>query len=68
MTCSLEPEENEGMVGEALEAHAKLEVVRRDRRFPAEMIPFQEKTGWFRLLPSEETDGFSGVVIKKAEG
>jgi 16S rRNA (cytosine967-C5)-methyltransferase len=67
MTCSLEPEENEEMVGEAMEAHPELEVVRRDRRFPAEMLPFQEKTGWFRLLPSRETDGFSGVVIKKAE-
>lgn len=66
MTCSLEPEENEAVVEAALEAHRDLEVVRRDRRFPAEMLPYQEKTGFFRLLPSKETDGFTGVLLRKA--
>lgn len=68
MTCSLESEENEAVVDSALAAHPEMEVVRRDRRFPPEMLGFQEKTGFFRLLPSDETDGFTGVVLKKAEG
>lgn len=66
MTCSLEPEENEAVVESLLAAHPEIEMVRRDRRFPTEMLAHQEKTGFFRLLPSEETDGFTGVVLKKA--
>lgn len=68
MTCSLEPEENEEMVGAVLESHPELTQVKRDSRFPKEMLAYQEKTGFFRFLPSDETDGFTGVVLKKAGG
>ena len=67
MTCSLEPEENEAVVEAVLASHPEMDMVRRDRRFPQEMLAHQDKTGFFRLLPSEETDGFSGVVLKKRE-
>lgn len=68
MTCSLEPEENEGVVEALVASHPELEAVRRDRRVPEEMVPHQEKSGFFRLFPSAETDGFTGVILHKTAG
>ncbi len=62
-TCSLEPEENEGVVLRFLEAHAEW---RLDP--PAEFpIPF-EPPGVLRCLPHKHgTDGFTAFRLRRGE-
>lgn len=68
MTCSLEPEENEEVVERVTADHPEMSFVRRDARFPKELLLFQEQSGFFRILPSTRTDGMTAAVLKKAEG
>jgi len=68
-TCSLEPEENEQVVGRALAACPGFRVLRApdlSREFPA-LIPFFGEDGFFRTRPDlHEMDGFFAAVLTTA--
>jgi len=66
ITCSLEPEENEDVVGEFIAKHPEMSLVKRDARFPRELLAHQEQSGIFRILPRDRTDGITGAVLQKA--
>jgi 16S rRNA (cytosine967-C5)-methyltransferase len=66
ITCSLEPEENEDVVGEFIAKHPEMSLVKRDARFPRELLAHQEQSGIFRILPRDRTDGITGAIMHKS--
>jgi 16S rRNA (cytosine967-C5)-methyltransferase len=62
-TCSLEPEENEGVVGAFLESHAGWQVDR-----PTDFPVAPDAAGFIRCLPHVHgTDGFTAVRLVRAD-
>jgi 16S rRNA (cytosine967-C5)-methyltransferase len=62
-TCSLEPEENEGVVDAFLAAHPDWEVDEPPAGFPVKA----DARGLIRLLPDRHgTDGFTAVRLRRA--
>ncbi|MGD0008410.1 MAG: hypothetical protein ABSE93_07700 [Terriglobia bacterium] len=65
-TCSLEPEENEKVLGEVLSEEPRFRTLTSQEfalDYPA-LIPFVKPDGWFRTRPDEHgTDGFNAVVV-----
>ena len=62
-TCSLEPEENEGVVGAFLKSHAGWRVDR-----PADFPIAPDAAGFVRCLPHVHgTDGFTAVRLARAD-
>ena len=61
-TCSLEEEENEGVVAKALRALPDLHLVPIDP--PDALAPFVAGAR-FRLFPDEHTDGFTAHLLRR---
>ena len=69
VTCSLEPEENEGVVAAVISARADAAPERPDGdRLPAPLRTALRKDGFFRVPPGASNDGFSAVVLRKGGG
>ncbi|MBK8597401.1 MAG: hypothetical protein IPP07_22100 [Holophagales bacterium] len=66
VTCSLEPEENEGVVAAVLSARADAAVERPGGDgLPAPLRSALRPDGFFRVPPGPSNDGFSAVVLRK---
>ena len=69
VTCSLEPEENEGVVAVVLSARADAVPERPDGEgLPAPLRATLRPDGFFRVPPGASNDGFSAVVLRKCGG
>ncbi len=69
VTCSLEPEENEGVVAAVFSARADAAPERPDGEgLPAPLRAALRKDGFFRVPPGASNDGFSAVVLRKCGG
>jgi 16S rRNA (cytosine967-C5)-methyltransferase len=66
-TCSLEPEENDGVVAEVL--RARTDFVRMDAaKFVNANVARWVDDGVLRLTPEAGTDGFTATVLRRASG
>jgi 16S rRNA (cytosine967-C5)-methyltransferase len=69
VTCSLEPEENEGVVAAVLSARADAAMERPGGdELPAPLRAALRLDGFFRVPPGASNDGFSAVVLRKGGG
>lgn len=69
VTCSLEPEENEGVVAAVLSARADAAPERPGgATLPAPLRAALRPDGFFRVPPGVSNDGFSAVVLRKGGG
>ena len=69
VTCSMEPEENEAVVGAVL-AGRRGDAVERPvaSSLPAPLLAALRPDGFFRVPPGPSNDGFSAVFLRKAQG
>ena len=66
VTCSLEPEENEGVVAAVLSARSDAAPERpRGGGLPVPLRAALRLDGFFRVPPGASNDGFSAVVLRK---
>lgn len=69
-TCSLEPEENEGVIEKVLSENPGFRVLSSRElasRYPR-LIPLIDSRGYFRTSPDQHSmDGFNAVVIVRQE-
>ncbi len=66
VTCTITPEENEGVVEAFLHKHKDFCRIRLDQRVPSQMKRFIDHQGFFRTLPHiHDTDGFFGALFFK---
>ncbi|MCL4809296.1 MAG: rRNA methyltransferase, partial [Thermoanaerobaculia bacterium] len=66
VTCSLEPEENEGVVAAVLAGRDDAAVERPEEPLlPAPLLSALRPDGIFRVAPGPANDGFSAVVLRK---
>lgn len=66
VTCSLEPEENEGVVASVLSGRDDAVPGRPDARaLPAPLLGALRPDGFFRVPPGRANDGFSATVLRK---
>jgi 16S rRNA (cytosine967-C5)-methyltransferase len=66
VTCSLEPEENEGVVDAVLAGTSGFERVRPDpARLPAPLAAGLRLSGLLRVPPGSTNDGFSLLVVRR---
>ena len=64
-TCSTEPEENESVVGEFLEAHPEFQI--RRPAYPPGIAEFLDKQGLFRSFPGSRLwDGFFAALMVRS--
>jgi 16S rRNA (cytosine967-C5)-methyltransferase len=71
-TCSLEPEENEGVLAAALATHADVRItsvsadLARALRDPADVVNLFDAAGHFRTFPAQHgADGFFAAALEK---
>jgi len=66
VTCSLEPEENEGVVAAVLAERGGFGIERPDvSSLPAPLASALRGDGFFRVVPGASNDGFSAAVLRK---
>jgi len=70
-TCSLEPEENEEVVGEIVAAHSEMQRVVPNESLRSDLLDsasdrnFVDAHGWFRTFPpAHHTDGFFAAILR----
>ncbi|MFN7987782.1 MAG: transcription antitermination factor NusB [Thermoanaerobaculia bacterium] len=69
VTCSLEPEENEEVVGAVLAERGDASVSVPDRgSLPAPLAAARRPGGFFRVAPGPSNDGFSATILRKDGG
>lgn len=69
VTCSLEPEENEGVVAGVLSSRADAAPERpAEAGLPVPLRAALRPDGFFRVPPGASNDGFSAVVLRKGGG
>ena len=69
VTCSLEPEENEEVVGAVLAERGDASVSVPDPgSLPAPLAAARRPGGFFRVAPGPSNDGFSATVLRKDGG
>lgn len=66
ITCSLESEENEGVVEPFLREQADFQAVDLDRELPACLADQVVGRGVWRMLPGDDHDGFTVCVLRRA--
>lgn len=68
VTCSLEPEENEGVVAAVLAQRGGFSLERPDvSSLPAPLASALRGDGFFRVVPGASNDGFSAAVLRRGE-
>ncbi len=69
VTCSLEPEENEAVVGAVLGERSDAALASPDASaLPAPLAAARRPDGFFRVPPGVSNDGFSAAVLRRAGG
>ena len=69
VTCSLEPEENEGVVAAVLGERGDASVERPDpSRLPVPLVRALRQDGVLRVAPGASNDGFTATVLRKGGG
>lgn len=67
ITCSIEKEENEEVVMEILEEREGFEIFNDYKGIKNPILNFKDQIGFIKVLPQEELDGMTGVIIRKKE-
>ena len=65
ITCSLEPEENEGMVNRFLQSDSRFSLLALDGRVPQRMVSGVETRYRWRVLTTSRHDGFTVHVLRR---
>jgi 16S rRNA (cytosine967-C5)-methyltransferase len=65
ITCSLEREENEDVVGRFLDAHPEFEPLPLEGRIPGHLEDFIRGPGLWRIFPAGYHDGFTVQVLRR---
>ncbi len=69
VTCTTEPEENEGVVQIFLQEQPDFSQLQDPAALPSHIRPFWEPPGYFRSLPERQgLDGFFAAVLVKGQG
>lgn len=67
ITCSIEPEENEAVIGAFLERHAEFSRLDLEERLPFPLERWIRGAGFWQILPAAEHDGFTlHTLIRRA--
>ncbi len=66
ITCSLEPEENEGVVNSVLRDHPDLiRLPAEEMRLPPCLVRWTRPDGVVRIPPGSSNDGFSALIVRR---